>query len=167
MAAKTFQASTGVQNFFDMAAMRARDIEPDQFYYDNTLKMIERERAGGPMFVFIYLSANHFPWNYRWRPELTPGWKDFGNRPMVDEYLRRQTLGMQDYREFLERLRQSFRASRSSCVRYGDHQPDFATTILEPSLKDEAVIAASDEPRSANTTRPIMPSTPSISARST
>jgi hypothetical protein len=139
MAAKQYQASAGVQNFFDMAAMRARDMEPDQFYYDTTLKMVERERADGPMFVFIYLSANHFPWDYRWRPELTPGWKDLGNRPVVDEYLRRQNLGMQDYREFLERLRRQFPGEPFLIFRYGDHQPDFAATILEPALKDDEI----------------------------
>ena len=73
MATRTFQASTGVQNFFDRAAMRAREVEPDSFYYDTAIKMFEREREKGPTFFFIYLSANHFPWDYRWRPELTRG----------------------------------------------------------------------------------------------
>ena len=140
MSARSFQASTGVQNFFDMGTMGARDIEPDAFYYDQAMRVFERERAGGPMYFFIYLSANHFPWDYRWRPELTPGWKDLGNRPLVDEYLRRQTLGMQDYQRFLERLRREFPGERFMLVRYGDHQPDFATTILDPSLKDEAIV---------------------------
>jgi hypothetical protein len=140
MAARTFQASTGVQNFFDRRAMRAREVEPDSFYYDTAIKMFDRERTKGPTFFFIYLSANHFPWDHRWRPELTAGWKDLGNRPVVDEYLRRQTLGMQEYQQFLERLRREFPGERFMLVRYGDHQPDFATHILEPSLKDEEVI---------------------------
>jgi phosphoglycerol transferase MdoB-like AlkP superfamily enzyme len=140
MAARNFQVSTGVQNFFDMRAMRARGVEPDAFYYDQATRMIGRERADGPMFLFIYLSANHFPWDYRWRPELTPGWRDLGNQPLVDEYLRRQTLGMQDYQAFLERLRREFPGESFMIVRYGDHQPDFATEILEPSLSEQAVI---------------------------
>jgi hypothetical protein len=141
MGTRTFQASTGVQNFFDMNAMRARDVEPDSFYYDTAVKMFERERAkGGPTFFFIYLSANHFPWDHRWRPELTPEWKDLGNRPVVDEYLRRQTLGMRQYQQFLERLRREFPRERFMVVRYGDHQPDFATKILDPSLDDDAIV---------------------------
>ncbi len=140
MGTRTFQASTGVQNFFDMAAMRAREVEPDSFYYDTAIKMLERERSKGPTFFFIYLSANHFPWDYRWRPELMPGWRDLGNRPVVDEYLRRQALGMQEYQQFLERLRRQFPGERFMLVRYGDHQPDFATTILEPALNDEEII---------------------------
>ena len=59
---------------------------------------------------------------------------------MVDEYLRRQTLGMQEYQQFLERLRRQFPGERFMLVRYGDHQPDFAIQILEPSLKDDAII---------------------------
>ena len=74
-------------------------LEPDQFYYDAAAKMIERERAKGPMFMFVYLAANHFPWDYRWRPDLAPEWKDLGNAPQVDEYLRRQTMSMHDYAE--------------------------------------------------------------------
>jgi hypothetical protein len=140
MGTRTFQASTGVQNFFDRNAMRSREVEPDSFYYDTALNMLERERSKGPTFFFIYLSANHFPWDYRWRSELTPGWRDLGNRPVVDEYLRRQTLGMQEYQQFLERLRRQFPGERFMLVRYGDHQPDFATQILEPSLKDEAIV---------------------------
>jgi hypothetical protein len=140
MAARSFQHTTGVQHFFDMRAMRARDVEPDGFYYDQAVRMFEHERSSGPMFLFIYLSANHFPWDYRWRPELTPDWKGFGNQPLVDEYLRRQTLGMQDYQQFLERLRRDFPGERFMIVRYGDHQPDFATTILEPSLDEGAVL---------------------------
>ena len=29
--------------------------------------------------VFVYTAANHFPWTGRYRPELTPGWRDPGN----------------------------------------------------------------------------------------
>jgi hypothetical protein len=140
MAARSFQTTAGVQSFFDRNDMRARDVEPDKFYYDSAMRMIERERAQGPMFLFIYLSANHFPWTYNWRPELTPEWKDLGNKPVVDEYLRRQTLGMRDYNTFLERLKQQFPGEQFMLVRYGDHQPDFATTILEPSLDEAGIV---------------------------
>jgi hypothetical protein len=140
MGTSTFQASTGVQKFIDRYAMRAREVEPDSFYYDTALNMLEREQSKGPTFFFIYLSANHFPWDYRWRPELTPAWRDPGNRPLVDEYLRRQMLGMQEYQQFLERLKRQFPGEKFMIVRYGDHQPDFATQILEPSLKDDDVV---------------------------
>jgi hypothetical protein len=47
---------------------------------------------------------------------------------------------MRQYRHFLERLRREFPGERFMLVRYGDHQPDFATKILEPSLSDDAVV---------------------------
>ena len=34
--------------------------------------MIDREHGRGPMFIFVYLAANHFPWDYRYRPDLMP-----------------------------------------------------------------------------------------------
>jgi hypothetical protein len=140
MAARDFQATTGVQRFFDSKALRASDVEPDSFYYDAAARMIGRERADGPMFMFIYLSANHHPWDYGWRPDLTPEWRNLGNPPVVNEYLRRQTLGMLHYREFLERLKRDFPGESFLLVRYGDHQPDFATAILEPALKESEVV---------------------------
>jgi hypothetical protein len=140
MAAKKFQATAGIQNFFDANAMRAHDVEPDSFYYDTAARMVARESRNGPMFMYIYLSANHHPWDYGWRPELTPEWKNQGNAPIVDEYVRRQTLGMKHYREFLDRLQRDFPGESFLLVRYGDHQPDFATTILEPALGDAGVM---------------------------
>ena len=77
--------------------------------------------------MFVYLAANHFPWDYRWRPELTPEWKGLGNKPIVDEYLRRQMIGMQDYADFLARLKRDFPDESFLIVRYGDHQPDFSS----------------------------------------
>jgi hypothetical protein len=139
MSAKSFQATTGVEHFYDQRALGTRAIEPDQFYYDAARAMIARERARGPMFVFVYLAQNHWPWDYRWRPDLLPDWKDPGNMPQIDEYLRRQALSERDYAELLERLKRDFPDEPFLIVRYGDHQPDFAFLIQEPAL-DEAAI---------------------------
>jgi len=140
MSARSFQASTGVQNFFDQKSLGTSRVEPDQFYYDAARRMIEREHGNGPMFVFVYLAQNHYPWNYRWRPDLLPEWKDLGNTPLVDEYLRRQALSERDYAALIDHLKRDFPEESFLLVRYGDHQPDFASFILEPSL-DEAGIA--------------------------
>jgi Sulfatase len=140
MSAKSFQTTTGVQKFLDQDALGTNRVEPDQFYYDAALRMIERERDKGPMFLFVYLAENHYPWNYRWRPDLMSEWKDLGNTPNIDEYLRRQSMSFRDYAGLLTRLKRDFPGERFLLVRYGDHQPDFASTILEPSL-DEAAIS--------------------------
>jgi hypothetical protein len=140
MSAKSFQTTTGVQKFIDQDALGTDRIEPDKFYYDAALRMIEREREKGPMFLFVYLAQNHYPWNYRWRPDLLPEWKGPGNiRAEVDEYLRRQTMSSRDYAELRERLKREFPGESFLLVRYGDHQPDFASTILEPTLDEVAV----------------------------
>jgi sulfatase-like protein len=139
MSAKAFQTTTGMQTFVDQDALGTSRIEPDEFYYNTALRMIERERAKGPMFLFVYLAKNHYPWSYRWRPDLMPEWSGPGNAPEVDEYLRRQSMSFHDYAALLERLARDFPDESFLLVRYGDHQPEFASFILEPWL-DEAGI---------------------------
>ncbi len=139
MSARAFQTTTGVQKFVDQGALGTREVEPDRFYYDVALRMIERERAKGPMFLFAYMAANHFPWDRRWRPELAPSWKDPGNAFEVDEYLRRQSMSFHDYAGLLDRLARKFPGEPFLVVRYGDHQPDFASFMLEPALDEEAI----------------------------
>lgn len=139
MSAKSFQATAGVQHFFDQHDLGASDIEPDSFFFDAAAKMIAHEHARSPMFVFVYLAANHFPWDFRYRPDLMPQWRDLGNVPPVDEYLRRQALSAQNYADFLARLKREFPGEPFLIVRFGDHQPDFAAHVLDPGLDDEAI----------------------------
>ena len=140
MSAKSFQTTTGVQKFFDQRSLGTDRVEPDRFYYDSARRIIERERGSGPMFLFVYLAQNHYPWDFRWRPDLMTEWTPLGNPPEIDEYLRRQTMSFRDYAELLDHLKRDFPDEPFLLVRYGDHQPDFATTIIEPSL-DVAAIA--------------------------
>jgi hypothetical protein len=93
------------------------------------------------VFVFVYLAANHFAWNYRYRPDLLPGWTNTGNPFEIDEYLRRQQMSVQDYAEFKERLAREFPDERFFIVRFGDHQPFFARRFIDPTL-DETQVAA-------------------------
>jgi hypothetical protein len=101
--------------------------------------MIERERAKGPMFLFVYLAQNHYPWSYRWRPDLMPEWSNLGNAPEVDEYLRRQSMSFSDYAALRDRLARDFPDESFLLVRYGDHQPEFASVILEPWLDETGI----------------------------
>ncbi len=149
MSAGRFQKTTGIQHFMDATAIGSAKLEPDRYYYDAAARIIDRERGSGPTFVYVYLAANHFPWDWRWRPELTPEWKGLGNAPGVDEYLRRQTLGMRHYAEFLARLKRDFPNESFLIVRYGDHQPDFSSHILEPGIGEAAIAKriATHDPR--------------------
>ena len=139
MGARDFQTSVGVQRFSDIAALGTRDLEPDAFFYDAASKIIGRERAKGPLFIFTYLAANHFPWNFRYRPNLMPDWHDLGNASNVDEYLRRQAMSAGDYSNFVAALKRDYPDESFLIVRFGDHQPDFAADIIEPGLSPSQI----------------------------
>ncbi|WP_424592791.1 sulfatase-like hydrolase/transferase [Bradyrhizobium sp.] len=139
LGSRAFQITAGIARYLDMLDLGTRNFEADSFYFDRAVEIIERERGNGPLFLYVYTVANHFPWDTRLRPELTPGWRDLGNAPDVDEYIRRQWMTAQDYRRLLERLAVEFPAESFLIVRYGDHQPQFGARIIDPSLSGEAL----------------------------
>ncbi|MES2749985.1 MAG: LTA synthase family protein [Pseudomonadota bacterium] len=137
LSARSFQKSAGVGKFIDMADMGvSEDMQPDKFYFDQALQLISRERKSEqPMFVFVYLTANHFPWTSTYRPDLTPtGWSAPGNTPEVDEYIRRQAMTASDYANFVARLKSDHPDEPFLLVRFGDHQPAISQKLLEPNL---------------------------------
>jgi len=136
LGAGTYYKGVGVQQFVDGKALGSGVFEPDRFYFDAAASMIKRERGHGPMFLYVYLTANHFTWDYPFRAELTPeGWRDPGNaKPEVNEYLRRQAMSERDYADFLARLKRDFPGEAFLIVRYGDHQPDFAKLLVDPAI---------------------------------
>ena len=134
LGSRAFQTSVGIANYLDMVDLGTPDFEADSFYFDQAIKIIERERGNGPLFLYVYNVANHFPWDTRLRPELTPDWHDLGNAPDVEEYIRRQGMTAQDYSALLARLTQEFPAESFLIVRYGDHQPQFGPGIIDPSI---------------------------------
>jgi phosphoglycerol transferase MdoB-like AlkP superfamily enzyme len=137
--ARKFQTSTGIEHFLDANQLRTGPEDTDIFFYDRAAEVIAKERANAPVFVFVYLAANHFPWNYHYRPDLFPGWKT-GNPFEIDEYLRRQEMSVRYYGEFKQRLAREFPDEQFLIVRFGDHQPLFAKQYLEPAL-DQAEVA--------------------------
>src|SRR6476660_4732555 len=140
MGARSFHTTTGIEHFLDAKDLGAKGIEPDSFFYDKTISLIGEQPANKPLFTFVYLAANHFPWETKFRPDLLPSWRAPGNAPVVDEYLRRQTLSAGDYAGFVASLKKKFPAQPFLIVRYGDHQPEFSSNLLDPGL-DEARVA--------------------------
>jgi phosphoglycerol transferase MdoB-like AlkP superfamily enzyme len=134
LGSRAFQTTVGIEHYMDMADLGTRDFEADRFYYDQAISIIERERGHGPLFLYVYTVANHFPWDKRLRPELTPDWRDLGNAPDVEEYIRRQGMTAHDYRELLARLTREFPTESFLIVRYGDHQPQFGPRIIDPLI---------------------------------
>jgi sulfatase-like protein len=139
MSARSFQTSTGITHFYDARDLGAKDVEPDSFFYEKALGLMSHEAPTTPVFMFVYLAANHFPWETRFRSDLMPSWRNPGNAPVVDEYLRRQAMSAEDYAGFIAGLKKKFPAEPFLIVRYGDHQPEFSPHLLDPNL-DEAGI---------------------------
>lgn len=139
MSARGFHTSTGIQHFYDARDLGAKGIEPDSFYYDKAVKLIGEQPVKTPLFAFVYLAANHFPWETRFRPDLLPSWRAPGNQPVVDEYLRRQAISAEQYKNFIGELKKKFPDQPFLIVRYGDHQPEFSSNLLDPGL-DETIV---------------------------
>jgi hypothetical protein len=147
MSARRFHTTAGIEHFIDAGQMGAGHVEPDSFYFDQVRRTIAREKGDGPLFIFSYVTANHFPWDTPFRPELTPGWKPLGNDEDVDEYIRRQTMSAHDFAEFRARLKRDFPGEPFLIVRFGDHQPWLSADVIEPNRSDGTIarkIAAFD-----------------------
>jgi hypothetical protein len=139
--ARRFQTSTGIEHFLDAKQLHTGPADTDIFFYDQAARVIAQDRGRGPVFVFVYLAANHFPWSYHYRPDLLPDWVNPGNPFEIDEYLRRQEMSARDYAQFKERLGREFPDQQFLLVRFGDHQPLFAKRFIDPTL-DQAEVAA-------------------------
>jgi hypothetical protein len=138
LSARGFQTSAGIENFLDMKGLGTNTIEGDSFYFDAAAGVIERERKGSPLFILAYTAINHFPWTYRYRPDLLPEWRDPGNGMQVDEYLRRQAMSARAYADFEARLARDFPDESFLIVRFGDHLPGFAPYLFDPELDQAA-----------------------------
>lgn len=150
LSAERFHKTAGTANFLDSRALGAAFQDTDGFYFNAAADVIKRERSKGrPLYLHVYTAQNHFPWTFRFRPDLAPEWKDLGNRADVDEYLRRQHLTKVDYAAFLERLKTEFPDESFLIIRFGDHQPYFARSMIDPTQDDSVLVRriAAGDPR--------------------
>jgi Sulfatase len=132
--ARGFHTATGIEHFLDAKQLATGPADTDSIFYDRARRVLAQEHEKGPVFVFVYLAMNHFPWNYRYRPDLLPEWRNPENPSEIDEYLRRQEMSSRDYSEFKATLAREFKGQQFLLVRFGDHQPFFAKKFLEPGL---------------------------------
>jgi len=140
LGSRSFQTTAGIGRYMDMTDLGTRNFEADSYYFDQATKIIAREGGDSPLFLFVYTVQNHFPWDTRLRPERTPNWHDLGNPPNIEEYIRRQGMTAVDYAKLLETLKHDFPTESFLIVRFGDHQPEFAYRIIDPTL-DQAALA--------------------------
>lgn len=150
LSAERFQTTAGTENFLDSRNLGAAFQDTDGFYFNAAADVIKRERGKGrPLYLHVYTAQNHFPWSFKFRPDLATDWKAPGNSADVDEYLRRQHLTEVDYKAFIERLKRDFPDERFLIVRFGDHQPYFARSMIDPNQDDTMLIRriAAGDPR--------------------
>jgi Sulfatase len=149
LSAKKFQTTAGTETFLDSKDLGAKFLDDDAFYFNKAADLIRDRKGDRPLFLHVYTAQNHFPWTFRFRPDLATEWKDPGNRPDVDEYLRRQHLTEVDYRAFVQRLTREFPAEQFLIVRFGDHQPYFARSMIDPKQTDDVLVrrVAAGDPR--------------------
>ena len=139
LSARRFQKSAGIDRLIDAREMGAGDVEPDSFYFDKAVRLIGKERGDDRLFLFVYTAANHFPWDTRYRPELTPGWTPLNTDSETDEYVRRQSISARDYAAFVARLKRDYPDEAFLIVRFGDHPPAIAPRLLEPDMSDDQI----------------------------
>ena len=139
MGARAFQKTAGIEHFLEAKDLGSIRRNPDSFYYDVAARTLTWELGQAPMFLLVYTVANHFPWQSPYRPDLTPDWRNLGNRADLDEYLRRQEMSKRDYVDFVARLRRDFPNESFLIVRFGDHQPGLSKYFIDPTLSESEV----------------------------
>ncbi len=134
MSARSFQTTTGIQHFSDAHDLHAKDVEPDSFFYDKAAGPDGRAEGVRHAAVHLRLSRRQsFPVGDEIPSRPAAGVEAAGQRPAIDEYLRRQTMSANDYAGFVAALKKKFPAQPFLIVRYGDHQPEFSPQLLDPS----------------------------------
>ena len=147
--AQAFQETAGIEHFLDSKVLGAKFLDSDDFYFNAAIEEIRKNKGGKPLYLHVYTAQNHFPWTFRYRPDLARDWKDPGNKPDVDEYLRRQHLTATAFQEFRENLKRAFPDESFLIVRFGDHQPYFARHMIDPRQDDSMLVrgVAAGDPR--------------------
>jgi hypothetical protein len=82
--ARGFHTATGIEHFLDAKQLATGPADTDSFFYDRAVHVLAQEQKKGPVFVFVYLAMNHFPWDYRYRPDLLPEWRNPENPFEID-----------------------------------------------------------------------------------
>src|SRR6516162_4410711 len=69
LGSRGFQTTAGIDRYLDMKDLGTRGLERDSFYFDRATNIIARAHRNGPLFLFVYTAATHFPWYFTYRPE--------------------------------------------------------------------------------------------------
>jgi len=136
-----FYASIGLKEIFDMRTQGANSTqERDRFYYDNAMAEMERhfKSSPKPLFMYIQTMAAHWPYDYKFEPEVEVPGGGPGTNPEMHEYLRRLSMARIDYDHLTRDLKRRFPRERFLIVHYGDHHPMATRTLLGFDADTEA-----------------------------
>jgi phosphoglycerol transferase MdoB-like AlkP superfamily enzyme len=128
-----FYSSIGLKEIFDLKAQGAPSAqERDSFYYGNALKEMERHftTSSKPLFIYIQTMSAHWPYDFKYEPQLDVPGGGPGTDPEMSEYLRRVAIAKIDYEALVQQLSQRFPNERFLLVHYGDHHPMATRTLL-------------------------------------
>src|SRR5437868_7087728 len=136
-----FYTSIGLKEIFDMRSQRAKTAqERDRFYYGNAMAEMERhfKSSRKPLFTFIQTMSAHWPYDYKYQPDVEVPGGGPGTNPEMDEYLRRLSMAKIDFDFLMSDLRRRFPLERFLVVHYGDHHPMATRTLLGFDADTEA-----------------------------
>lgn len=135
-----FYTSIGMHKIFDRAAQGLKAyVQRDNVYYKNALDYIGQSlsEARTPLFVFLLTSSGHQPYTSALSPETNVQSRAPGSDPIINEYLRRQSMARIDFETFRAELKTRFPHESFLIVQYGDHQPYFTRQFPEISYKSD------------------------------
>ena len=136
-----FYTSIGLKEIFDMRSQGAKSTqERDKFYYGNAMAEMERhlKTSRKPMFMFIQTMSAHWPYDWKFEPNVDVAGGGPGTDPEMSEYLRRLSMAKIDFDALMSDLRHRFPLERFLVVHYGDHHPMATRTLLGFGAETEA-----------------------------
>jgi hypothetical protein len=136
-----FYNSIGLKEIFDMGSQKAQSTqERDRFYYANAMSEMERhfKSSPKPLFMFIQTMSAHWPYDFKFEPDVEVPGGGPGTSPEMDEYLRRLSMSKIDFDFLMSELARRFPRERFLVVHYGDHHPMATRTLLGFDADTEA-----------------------------
>ncbi|HEY7083912.1 MAG TPA: sulfatase-like hydrolase/transferase [Hyphomicrobiaceae bacterium] len=136
-----FYSSIGLKEIFDMRAQGAKSTqERDHFYFANAMAEMEKHLKSSrkPLFIYIQTMSAHWPYDFKYQPDVDVPGGGPGTDPEMHEYLRRLSLAKMDFDALMSELRHRFPLERFLVVHYGDHHPMATRTLLGFDADTEA-----------------------------
>lgn len=146
-----FYNSIGMREIFDLKDQKAPSAqERDRFYFNNALTELERHVSTSqkPLFTYIQTMSAHWPYDWKFAPEMDVPAGGPGLHHEMNEFLRRVSIAKMDYDYLLAEIKRRLPGERILIVSYGDHHPTATRTLLgrnnEDLVEPEDMVVAPD-----------------------